>query len=142
MTGEYVNYSEMVASAARYGVPVVRLLSIEANSIQELYSTLLLSGSGLCSLHPDRVQKTAGVEGVVLWFDDGRAFKIKTDWYFERAKKLTNFSFQEKDLWRVAIEGRLDDMSSSLGEHRMEKLNQFSVDLNVALAERANARKR
>jgi len=119
-SGLYVPYPELRRSAAEFGIPSVRVWEpLQAPSMADLVA---------------KIKLTPEIEGVVVWFENGEAYKIKTDWYIERSKALTaNFSTHEKDLWRLILEGKIDDLGAALGAERVRKLDEFGARLMAAL---------
>lgn len=71
-TGDYVLYPRMQQSAEEYGVAVTSAWSGTHGGLADMMSKF-------------KAQEL--VEGFVIRFDDGRMYKVKTDWYFERAHK-------------------------------------------------------
>lgn len=84
-------------------------------------------------------------------------YKLKTDWYFAMSKKRSaNFSTQEKDLWALVLDGKLDDFGEALGsaicrflplvyhviivrEHRRQILDDFGMKLFAEIQKSADA---
>jgi hypothetical protein len=64
-----------------------------------------------------RVKAAEGLEGYVLAFENGEMYKMKCNWYMERSKKMAgSFTGQEKELWNIILENKIDDLSEALGE--------------------------
>lgn len=57
------------------------------------------------------IKATPGIEGFVIRFHDGRMYKIKTEWYFERTKKeKQQFSLNsERSVWQIILDQQIDD---------------------------------
>lgn len=122
-TGEYVRFPEMHESAAKFSIPVTKPMTV---SFGDQYKTL---GQLL-----DHVKSTTGLEGFVLAFDNGEFYKLKTEWYFARSKKVAgHFTGQEKELWDLILNRKIDDLGGALGERRTEALEKHSMNLWGAL---------
>ncbi|KAL6079687.1 hypothetical protein QOT17_000802 [Balamuthia mandrillaris] len=120
-TGAYVPYKEMVASAQKWGIPVVSALKGTLEGIEKLIDT---------------VKKSEGLEGYVLIFqDNGEMYKIKSEWYFERSKKQPGGALgsQEKDVWLLALENKLDDIAITIGPAQRERVERFAEELFLAV---------
>jgi hypothetical protein len=86
------------------------------------------------------VKSTTDLEGFVLCFNNGEFYKLKTEWYFARSKKVAgHFTGQEKELWDLILNRKIDDLGGALGPRRTELLEKHSLRLWQAL-ERSAAR--
>lgn len=122
-TGMYVKLSEMQESAAKYNIPVTKPMAV---SFGDAYKTL-----GELMHH---VKESVGLEGFVLCFENGEYYKMKTEWYFARSKKVAgHFTGQEKELWDLILNRRIDDLGGALGPRRTEILERYSMQLWEAL---------
>jgi len=67
--------------------------------------------------------------------DTGEMYKMKSDWYFERSKKIAGSTLgsQEKDVWRLILNNQLDDIAVAVGEKRRERMEKFAADLFLAI---------
>lgn len=112
-TGEYLQYNEMVDFASRYDVPVVDVYKSDDENI----STLLNDIAG----------KT-GIEGIVLRFDNGHMCKIKCDEYILFHRTVSAIG-QEKNLWRLVAENKIDDIKSALADDIRVDVEKFELKL-------------
>lgn len=71
-------------------------------------------------------------------FENGEMYKLKTNWYIERSKRQNaNFSHQEKDLFALILDGKLDDLGDAIGDHRRLTLEEFGKNLIDAIRKSA-----
>ena len=83
-----------------------------------------------------------GIEGVVVRFDDGQMFKIKTEWYVAIHKAKENILF-EKNVIKLILEERLDDIIQELPDSDVERITQYqetlldNIDKSVLLCQSA-----
>jgi RNA ligase len=98
-TGEYTRYEEMVQYCNKFkGVPVVTARRGDAKSIQEL-------------IH--NIGKEQDIEGYVLRFDDGRMYKIKSNWYTDHGKGNSDLFCQEWHVWKLVLDQKMDDVKAA-----------------------------
>lgn len=122
-TGLYVSYSEMLASAQTHNVPLTKPMKVSFGDQYQSLGELL-----------QHVKETSDLEGFVLCFDNGEFYKLKTEWYFARSKKVAgHFTGQEKELWDLILNRKIDDLGGALGPKRTEALEQHSMRLWQAL---------
>lgn len=69
MTGEYVVYEEMKKSAEAAGIPVVSAIRDDSKTMPELL---------------EKINSKKDLEGVVLTFDSGLMYKVKTAWFVNK----------------------------------------------------------
>lgn len=122
-TGLYIHLDEMTRSAAEYNVPVTKPMTVSFGSDYANLGELL-----------EHVKQTTDLEGFVLCFADGDIYKLKTEWYFARSKKVAGaFTGQEKELWDLILNRKIDDLGGVLGPKRTEVLEHQSLLLWQAL---------
>lgn len=127
-TGAYVTYNAIIESAQKYNVPVTKPLQVNFGTEYKTLGELL-----------QHVKTTTELEGFVLCFENGEFYKLKTQWYFERSRKIAgSFTGQEKELWDLILNRKIDDLGGVLGEKRTELLEKQSVDLWAALGRSAD----
>jgi len=64
----------------------------------------------------EHIKKQEGIEGYVIVFENGEMYKLKTNWYVERSKKIAgSFTGSEKELWKLILEQKIDDFAEALG---------------------------
>lgn len=64
----------------------------------------------------EQVKALKSIEGFVIAFEGGEMYKMKCDWYVQRAKAQSELvGAPEKDLWALVLDGKLDDLAPSLG---------------------------
>jgi RNA ligase len=73
-----------------------------------------------------------GIEGYVLRFDDGHMIKIKSDWYCRIHKAKDNLIF-EKNVIKMVLEGKADDVKAFLLEDDRLRLEKFETALTRGL---------
>lgn len=122
-TGAYIQLEEMAKSAAEYNVPVTKPMRVAFGKDYADLAQLL-----------EHVKQTTELEGFVLCFADGDIYKLKTEWYFARSKKVAGaFTGQEKELWDLILNRKIDDLGGVLGPKRTEVLEHQSLLLWSAL---------
>lgn len=122
-TGAYIQLEEMTKSAAEYNVPVTKPMRVTFGKDYADLAQLL-----------EHVKQTTELEGFVLCFEDGDIYKLKTEWYFARSKKVAGaFTGQEKELWDLILNRKIDDLGGVLGPKRTEVLEHQSLILWQAL---------
>jgi RNA ligase len=94
VTGKYFPYSELVAFAKAYELPVVQPMFNDQSSFADL------SGA---------IRGLIGKEGVVVVFENGFRVKIKAEDYCLKHRALDGLRF-EKDVLQLVLKGELDDV--------------------------------
>lgn len=76
------------------------------------------------------IKQQADHEGIVIWLYDGRACKIKTEWYMRLHHARDNFQ-STKHLARCVFSGSMDDLKSwfQTDRHRLEKIEHDTMNL-------------
>jgi len=123
--GTYVNYDEMIKSAEKVGIPCTE---VEVGTIHNLPEFM------------EQLKKKEGIEGVVIRFNDGRMYKLKTDWYFSKSKKeKQEFSLNsERMIWKLILEQTIDDALSLVNDHLLKtKIEEFQIELYDAIQNKA-----
>jgi len=126
-TGNYIPYSLAVLSAKEAGIPITPVFSklqygIDYTNTQELFNS---------------VKTQDGVEGVVIVFDNGEMYKLKSEWYIQRSKRGLTVSLFEKDLYILILDQKIDDVSDFLGERRQKYLEDCGLQLFTTLRGKA-----
>jgi RNA ligase len=106
VTGKYVTYSNLVAYARAYELPVVQPLWNNYDSM---------------SIIAEAVRPMVGQEGVVVAFDNGFRVKIKADDYCLKHRALDGLKF-EKDVLRLVLQNSLDDVLPLVMDDVKERL--------------------
>jgi RNA ligase len=114
-TGEYVPYPEIKKSAESFNLPCVKAWEIKAETTTQLVK---------------EIKKLEQLEGCVLRFNDGRMYKIKSEWYIDlhRCKSfLTINGLNESHVWGLVFDSKVDDTLSTLNsEEDKKKLQNFN----------------
>eukprot|EP01119_Soliformovum_irregulare_P025753 TRINITY_DN9623_c0_g1_i2.p1 TRINITY_DN9623_c0_g1~~TRINITY_DN9623_c0_g1_i2.p1 ORF type:complete len:336 (-),score=119.52 TRINITY_DN9623_c0_g1_i2:230-1237(-) len=122
-TGNYVPFHDMQASCQEYNVPAIKEWDgsdMTASNVAELM---------------ERIKHLKGVEGAVIRFNDGRMFKLKTEWYFSQSKSHLALPNQERDVWAMVLDSKVDDLLPQLSAEVTKKLQDFQVKLFSAVDE-------
>jgi hypothetical protein len=86
-----------------------------------------------------KIKSEENVEGFVILFEDtSEIYKIKTDWYFERAnqKKTAEFSLtSERGVWNLCLAQQFDDAAAFMDPVMRKAVEAFSDRLFRGLAE-------
>ncbi|EGG19226.1 hypothetical protein DFA_02011 [Cavenderia fasciculata] len=129
-TGEYIPYDDMVKSAAEFSVPYTGKLEQSAHpSLKNCKNTAELLAA---------VQAMKDIEGYILRFDSGHVYKMKCEWYFDLSKSSSINLNQEKDIWMLILDKKLDDTVAQLSAMgplpiRYQRIQQFAIDLFAAI---------
>ncbi|EGG23536.1 hypothetical protein DFA_05669 [Cavenderia fasciculata] len=129
-TGNYLQYDEILKSGQEYGVPVVERIKLESLLDPDLDPNSITTNE-LVNI----VKKMKNVEGFVLRVNDGRMYKIKSEWYID----LSRLSLQspkvvknEKDVWSLVLSGSMDDTLAMIASstkplsEKLVKIKEFS----------------
>lgn len=108
-TGYYIKYDNMVKTASKYNIPVVKVYKSDDSSIEVLLK---------------EISEKTGIEGVVLRFNNGHMCKIKCAEYILFHKVLSDIE-QEKNIWRLVAENKLDDIKPSLPNDIKKDIDKF-----------------
>jgi len=117
-TGEYLPRTEVVDWGQKTHVPVVQPYEFKYENLKDLIT---------------HVRAVEGMEGVVLYFDDGLLVKLKGEWYSQLHKLLSCFDF-EKDIARLILSNNQDDLLGILSVARKVELNRYQDSLLMGLA--------
>lgn len=74
------------------------------------------------------VKISKDIEGFIIRFSNGHMLKIKTDEYIQYHKILGQIT-NEKDIWTLILENKLDDILPILDDETKFRLEQFNKDL-------------
>jgi len=121
--GNYVKYDEMIQSCQLYDIPCT---NIEVGTIDNLDDFQI------------KLREKIDIEGIVIRFDDGRMYKLKTDWYFSKRKKeKQEYSLNsERNIWRLILEQTIDDAITLLSNNDQLfklKVQEFQIILYDAI---------
>eukprot|EP01080_Neovahlkampfia_damariscottae_P005862 gene5862-9690_t len=113
--GQYIQYPELKKSAEKFNLPFVKAWNFNVNSTTDLVK---------------EIKKLENLEGCVLRFNDGRMYKIKSDWYIDihKCKSFLKFnSLNENHVWGLIFDSRVDDTLSTLNSneerHQLQEFN-------------------
>jgi T4 RnlA family RNA ligase len=112
VTGKYAKHDELEA-AARSGIEVVRQYDGTAETMEKFI---------------EQARDEKDIEGYVIRFESGHMLKIKCDVYVTLHKSVSQLS-QEKDVWRLVLEDKVDDLKALLPEDRRAQLDEFQTEL-------------
>lgn len=68
-------------------------------------------------------KKKVGIEGYVIHFTNGYMVKLKTDWYFDLHKIVTDSIYREDIVAALYLNNQLDDVVSKIPTNRKDKLD-------------------
>jgi RNA ligase len=117
-TGQYWPMGRLDLNAHMYGVPIVE--SEGSKSHQRDYTDSMFAkmlGEKRDPAHVLRcvleLQETiTDIEGWVFQFEDGQMVKVKTKWYMERHRAMTNM--RERDIVKMVLLEEIDDLKAML----------------------------
>jgi hypothetical protein len=82
------------------------------------------------------------VTGCVIRFEDGRMYKVKSDWYYKVHKAKTNIqwnSLSESNVWLMSLNQEIDDVLPVLNDEESRlKLTNFDKKLWKAIEKKSN----
>jgi len=113
LTGEYLTPLKIKTLAARYMIPLVGHWKGDFQGIETFM---------------DEVRHREDEEGYVIWFQNG-AVKIKNEWYLRihKAKDMVRF---EKDVIRLHLTNKMDDVYPFLLEDDIDHINEYTAELD------------
>ena len=120
VNGEYWDKFQEDLLAKQYGIPTVKSFGSQ-NDIDAFIA------------HTRGLEET---EGYIVRFEDGLMFKIKCDWYCLLHKTLEHI-VHEKDVIRLILDDKLDDVKAILPEERVKSLDNFANVLYVGIKDLA-----
>lgn len=106
-TGIYYRYENMLEVANYHNIPVI---------------------SPITEYHINEIKDLTETEGIVVRFKDGHMLKVKTDWYCSIHKMKENLLF-EKNVIKLILEDKIDDILPALPEVDKVKLNEYKNEL-------------
>jgi RNA ligase len=120
-SGNYLLQDALENIGERYGIEVVKAIKTKSLDINVII---------------DLVRNHEGEEGVVVRFDDGHMFKIKSDWYV-RIHKVKALLGQERDVVSLILNNELDDLLPVLPKDDVNKIEKFRNEMLLELTEKA-----
>eukprot|EP01130_Rhizamoeba_saxonica_P008059 TRINITY_DN3256_c0_g2_i3.p1 TRINITY_DN3256_c0_g2~~TRINITY_DN3256_c0_g2_i3.p1 ORF type:complete len:216 (-),score=50.63 TRINITY_DN3256_c0_g2_i3:22-669(-) len=114
-TGDYIIYDTMKQSADEYGIKITECEYGELSNLDAFQ---------------DMLKKKEDIEGVVVRFDSGLMYKVKTDWYFARShKEKQEYSLNsERAIWKLILEQEIDDaLTTTKDRHLKNKVMEFQI---------------
>mmetsp|Transcript_4871 Transcript_4871/g.18268 ORF Transcript_4871/g.18268 Transcript_4871/m.18268 type:complete len:1298 (-) Transcript_4871:2929-6822(-) len=121
-TGQYMSYDQLVQTANKYDIPVVKQWTTTIRDVKQLLA---------------HIKSKKGIEGYVLRFEDGDMYKIKTLWYTDMQKTRSFLKWNgilETYPWKLVLERHVDDAVSVLNtEAERNQLLKFNDDLLDAI---------
>jgi len=124
-TGNYVKHSTVVESATNHSIPLTESHIGTVHSLTEFMND---------------TQAKELIEGVVIRFEDGSMYKIKTNWYFDRTKKdKQDYSLNsERNIWKYILDQEIDDALANMNDsHLSAKVKTFEVLLYDTISAKA-----
>ena len=121
VTGGYLTYADMLDKAAEWDIPVVKAVAGGTEDISEFLREM----DGL-----------EDAEGFVIRFDDGHMVKVKGAWYLQLHKMLDLLK-NEKELIRLILEEKLDDVLSMVKDEDRALIERFEGQLMLHLSKMA-----
>ena len=113
VTGSYYNYDELQYTAKTFGLELVRQYEGNVENMKQFI---------------EEARDEQDIEGYVIRFDDGHMLKIKADVYVTLHKAVSQLQ-QEKDVWRLILEDKVDDLKAILMDDQRDRLDEFQSDL-------------
>lgn len=117
ITGQYTPYPEMRLLAKLYDIPCVGAVPGNADTIQALV---------------DETRAATGIEGYVIRFMDGHAYKVKGTWY-QHIHGIKEMLSSEKRVWALLLDNRCDDVAPFMDPVDRAAMEQFQQDFAQAI---------
>lgn len=111
VTGAYYNHDELAFTANAFDLELVRLYEGKIETMEAFIEE--------ARAEPD-------IEGYVVRFENGHMLKIKADVYLTLHKAVSQLS-QEKDVWQLVVEDKIDDLKAILPEDQRKRLEKFET---------------
>jgi T4 RnlA family RNA ligase len=112
ITGEFVNYEQLVKVAELTGVKVIPRRDMTWEQLKW------------------SVENDTGIEGYVIVLDDGRRVKFKTQWYLRMHVVMTEL--RERDVALAVVEETIDDIKSLVASEGKELGPLIEIENRVA----------
>jgi len=120
LTGHYWPYEQLERLAEWHGVPLApTLMDEKVTDPVEFLS---------------HVKQLEELEGYVIAFDNGHRLKTKAEDYLLKHRTKSYFE-QEKDVLRIVLEGKTDDLMAIIDEEGQEKLKVYANHVYRKLSE-------
>lgn len=94
------------------------------------YNSPLQDSFNSFSDYIDFVKNLSGVEGVVIRFVDGHMIKMKCDEYVIMHKAKESIA-NEKNVWRIVIEDKVDDVIPILSDFDAKRIEMFKTQFDA-----------
>lgn len=111
-TGKFLSWIQMMNFSKAFNIPVIKKFE---KSWDEL-------------MHD--VENAVGIEGYVLVLEDGRRVKLKTQWYLEMHRTMTEL--RERDVVEAVLNESVDDMKSLLSSQGKDLAPIEKIEKQVA----------
>ena len=108
-SGEYLSQPDLESICNKFNVPFVDTFDIDISKPNDF---LLLA------------KKEVDKEGYVIRFDNGYSVKVKSDWYFDLHKCVSQIN-QKLSLSKLILNGDIDDVVASIPEQRVKSVRDF-----------------
>ena len=112
-TGEYWTYDRLLSLSKNHNIELVRQYEGTVETMEKF-------------VEDTRDEKD--IEGYVIAFADGHRLKIKCDVYVTLHKAVSQLQ-QEKDVWRLILEDKIDDLKAILMDDQRDRIELFETDL-------------
>ena len=113
VSGEYMLYEEMRVEAERFDIELVKQYEGTVENMEHFI---------------EEARGEQDIEGYVIRFADGHMLKVKADVYVTLHRAVSQLQ-QEKDVWRLVLEDKVDDLKAILAEEMRDHLDDFQESL-------------
>lgn len=114
VTGEYIyNPDELKTIGAEFGIPVVDSYRVTDQKIEDII---------------EEIREASGIEGVIIRFEDGSMFKVKSEEYVRYHNAVSRVK-QEKDVVKIILNDELDDVLPIVSEIDAKALRSFADEV-------------
>lgn len=117
-SGRYWFYDTLCSLGKRYNIDVVQCKSFDSTNLKEIIDEI-------SNIEDD-------IEGFVLRFKYGQMYKIKTSLYVQ-LHKSKEASSNEKIIWQLILDGKIDDLKCYLTEEDLSRVNKFEQQFTTEL---------
>lgn len=111
VTGKYVyNPDQLKEIGIKYNIPVVESTRMDNIDISQVIS---------------EIKDAEGIEGIIIRFEDGSMYKVKSDEYIRFHNAVSRIK-QEKDIVKIILNDELDDIIPMLNEKDAIEIREFA----------------
>lgn len=113
ISGEYLDYEEIINLCKRFAIPLVDTFLVENNSIVDLINN---------------IKHIKDKEGIIIRYNNGHKIKLKSDWYIAIHKSIDRLR-SEKDIISLFLNNEIDDILGKINKNFRNNIKKYIDDL-------------